>query len=79
MKLIIVYYEDGEQLIKELSKDDFISFDKKNDLDVQHVLIVNERFNNKAGKDELRVTCSHHLDWCIDNLVKRYGKELFIQ
>ena len=78
MKIIIVYLGKEGITAKELTKDDFISFNQDNDYKVFHVVIIHSRFR-KIGEHNLKYNCALHLDWCMEEVVKNYGKELFLE
>ena len=78
MKIIAIYHNNEQTIAKELTTDDFISFNEKNDNNVFHIIVIHARFK-ELGKHKLKYNCAIHLDWCLESVILTYGKELFIQ
>lgn len=56
-------------------KDGVVSFEPIDDYRVLHFLVIWDNYNNLANS--LKLFCALHQDWCIDDLIERYGKEQF--
>lgn len=75
MKLIAIFYEKDDILVRELNKDEIIPIEDNN---ILHIVMIYEKFRALRDND-LKFNCALHNDWCAEQLLKDYGREVFTE
>lgn len=77
MKITIVGFTKGigEMSIIDVNKTEQ-DLNQIDDYDIRHLILENKqlRINKEVG---LPITCSFHLEWCLNGLVNMFGKQPF--